>query len=93
MPDNFLLESGLAAAVALWALKIKREAWPADKRRERASICAQYVAECGDNILFKSKKVGLTAEAFNRLAEGVALLSLVPGGVKCFGQTFDFSEY
>jgi len=43
------------------------------------------IAEHGDDILFRSKRKGATASAFNALAEGIAILSFAPGGVKVFG--------
>lgn len=43
------------------------------------------IASHGDNILFRSKKSGETAKAFNALAEALAFLSFAPGGVKLFG--------
>lgn len=44
-----------------------------------------------EDILFRSKKPGDTAKAFNLLAESVALLSFCPGGVRVFGSHFDAS--
>lgn len=82
-----LLASSLELAVPLWIVELQGHEW--EYLRERAEICAQYIAEKGDIILYKSKKKGETAQAFNRLAEGVAILSFAPGGVKLFGCHFE----
>lgn len=49
---------------------------PFEIRWERAERCMAEVAEHGDYILYRSKKRGETARAFNALAEGLAILSL-----------------
>lgn len=56
---------------------------------QRARICSQEIAEHGDNILYRSKKKGESAVAFNRLAEGIACLVFVAGGVTIFGLHFE----
>ena len=57
------------------------------KRKEE---CAKIIAEKGDVILYKSKTRGRSGEAFNALAEGVAILALIAkGGVQMFGLHFD----
>ena len=88
IPDGWgvkhsLLSSTLQLAVPLWIDQLRRYPW--EHIEERAKVCSQYIAEKGDIILFKSKKKGETAKAFNHLAEGIACLSFVPGGVKIFG--------
>ena len=56
---------------------------------ERAQVCGQHIAERGDVLQFKGKtpkERAKTAEAFNRLAEGLACLALTaPGGVTFLG--------
>lgn len=81
------LKIALSAAVPLWVEELKRR--PLKEVLARAPECAQAVAEKGDVIQFRSKRRGETAEAFNRLAEGVAILSFAPGGVKAFGLHFE----
>lgn len=85
-----LLPSALAAAVPLWIIEVR--GYEQSVREERARICAQHIAEHGDVILFRSKRKGETAEAFNRLAEGLACLAFAPGGVKAFGQHWEAKE-
>ena len=88
IPDGWgvkhsLLSSTLQLAVPLWIDQLRRQPW--EYIQQRAEVCSQVVAEKGDIILFKSEKKGETAKAFNHLAEGLACLAFVPGGVKIFG--------
>ena len=54
-----------------------------------ARQCADVVAAHGDDILFRSKRKGATAEAFNALARGLAVLAYSPGGVDFAGLHFE----
>lgn len=79
-----LIVDTLEVAVPLWIARLREVPWTLiDARREP---CMMMIAEHGDDILFRSKKPGNTAKAFNALAEAVAILSFVPGGVKVFGR-------
>jgi hypothetical protein len=79
-----LLRATLAVAVPMWAAQVR--GWSDEKRAQRGRVCAQAVAEHGDVIQFKAKG---TADAFNRLAEGLALLSFAPGGVRFLGDHWE----
>lgn len=89
MPEepSELLKMSLSAAVPLWIAQFKDRPWK--EISQIASEASQFIAEHGDDILFKSKKRGATAQAFNHLAKGIAALSFVPGGVKIFGLHFE----
>lgn len=80
------LAIALSCAVPLWIERLAR--LPYANILERARVCAQAVAEKGDVIQFRSKRKGESAEAFNRLAEGLAALAFSPGGVQAFGLHF-----
>lgn len=82
-----LLSSALAAAGPLWIERLRPLTWA--ERAERARACAQVIAEKGDVILFRTSQRGATAEAFNRLAEGIACLAFAPGGVRVLGVRFE----
>ena len=82
-----LLETTLAAAVPMWCHEMR--SWSPERRVERAQVCAQYVAEHGDVILYKGKG---TAEAFNRLAEGIAICAFQPNGVRIFNLHFEAND-
>jgi hypothetical protein len=83
---NDLLSVSLSAAVPLWIEKLR----PLDpeQRIARASGLADIIASQGDIILYRSKKKGESAKAFNALAEGLAIGAFQPGGVTAFGQHF-----
>ncbi len=75
-----LLRATLEVAVPMWITKVRSLSW--EEKQARAKICAQVVAEKGDIIQFKAKG---TADAFNHLAEGLALAAFAPGGIKFLG--------
>jgi hypothetical protein len=81
-----LLKISLSAAVPLWIERLRSVPW--DRLEARAREAAQVVAEKGDIIQYRSKKPGETAKAFNALAEGIAILAFVPGGVTFSGLHF-----
>src|SRR5262245_29750196 len=81
-----LLMLNLEVAVPMWIERMQNLPW--DLVQARTRECGQAVAERGDVIQFKGKK-GESAEAFNRLAEGLACLSFAPGGVKFLGSHWE----
>lgn len=82
-----LLSMTLALAVPGWAERLRRLSW--EQLIERAKVCSQHIAEHGDNLLFRSKKKGESADAFNHLAEGIACLSFASGGLKLWGNHWE----
>ena len=87
MSNDVLLKLSIEVAVPLWIDRLKHLSFR--YRQQRGAICSQHVAEKGDIILYKSKKAGESAEAFNRLAEGIAILAFAPGGVTFCGLHFE----
>jgi hypothetical protein len=87
MSTESYLAIALSCAVPLWIEKLLR--LPYSVVLERARVCGQAVAEHGDLIQFRSKRRGESADAFNRLAEGIAALAFSPGGVRTFGLHFE----
>lgn len=87
MDSGALLKTMLPMAVMLNIREFQNRPW--SELQQIATYASQYVAEKGDNILFKSAKKGDTAKAFNELAKGVAVLAFAPGGVTLFGQHFE----
>lgn len=49
---------------------------------------SSYLASHGDNILYRSKTKGGTANAFNILVDSLARMSFFPGGVTLFDLSF-----
>ena len=82
-----LLSCTLQLAIPLWIEELRGRSW--EHIESRAKMCSDVVAVHGDNLMFRSKKKGDSAEAFNRLAEGIACLAFCPGGVKIFGNHWE----
>lgn len=85
--NDDLLKLSLEIAVPIWIDQLRSSTF--EERAWRAHRCAEVVGHKGDIILYRSSKKGETAEAFNRLAEGVACAAFQPGGIKCFGLHFE----
>ena len=83
MNDDLLLIS-LEAAVPFWVMKWRVR--PESERVARASQCAEIIGSKGDVLQYGGKGC---AEAFNALAEGLAILSFFPGGVKFAGHHWE----
>lgn len=81
-----LLKIYLEAAIPVWQHKLKSQPW--EYLIERATEAAGIIASQGDLLIERPTK-GATAEVFNRLAEGVAILSFLPGGVTFFGVHYE----
>ena len=92
-PAAPLLHATLQVAVPMTMWKLQegnRDDWWESLERGREEwldlICSK-----GDNLLYKSKKKGLTAQVFNALAKVVAHLAFVPGGVTFMGDHYEGS--
>lgn len=85
--NEALLTGMLELAVMAWTPRLQATPWSV--LRERMAECGRIIAEKGDNILYKSKKKGESAKAFNAMAEAVTILSFAPGGIKIFGMHFE----
>lgn len=91
MADLSLLTISLEAAVPLWVHIVRdhgREAWEA-RLLEVCGVWSQSLAEKGDVLLFGSKQKGQAGELFNMLAEALAHMAFLPGGVKVFGNHWE----
>lgn len=82
-----LLKSMLPLAVFMNTPNFQQMPW--ERLQEIATEASQFMAEHGDDLLFKSKKKGDTAKAFNLFAKGVTVLSFAPGGVNIMGMHFE----
>lgn len=85
-----LLRATLEVAVPLWIESVRK--LPPEVRIERGHELADVIAEKGDVIQFRGKKKGESARAFNALAESLAIMSFVPGGVRFMGLHFEAHE-
>lgn len=86
MPDPSLLRLSLAAAVPLWAQQLQRT--PLKDLLAEGPDLATYLASKGDVLQFRGKK-GESAEAFNKFARAVTILSFMPGGITLFEDHYE----
>jgi hypothetical protein len=82
-----LLKTTLSFAVPLWILEFQGMSW--DRVAKITAEASEHLAHHGDDVLFKNKKKGENAKAFNHLARGIAALAFVPGGVRIYGLHFE----
>ncbi|GHO55795.1 hypothetical protein [Ktedonobacter robiniae] len=83
------LAIALSASVPLRVLGLYERQGPNENDLGAARQVGTLLASKGDVLLFGSQVRGETAELFNQVAQALAVLSFVPGGVTCFGQHFD----
>jgi hypothetical protein len=82
-----MLQLNLECAVPIWIRHVRRMD---DRTRYlRQQTCADYVGTHGDDLQYGGK---YCTEAFNRLAEGLALCAFSPGGVSAFGLHWEATE-
>jgi hypothetical protein len=83
--NDGLLADHLDIAIRLWIEKLAD--FSPEYRYHRAHVCAQALTglNMSESLHYPMKE---TAEAFNRLAEGIACAAYQPGGIKCFGLHF-----
>jgi hypothetical protein len=82
-----LLAATLQVAVPFWIEQL-RGAGDED-RLAMALESAQFIAEHGDNVLYRGARKGDSAKAFNHVARGLAIGAYQPGGVTAFGQHWE----
>ena len=80
-----LLETTLDAAVPLWIHQFRDLS--EEERMEMIGEISPGFAERMEYVIQKTE--GKTADAFNDLARAIALMSFLPGGVKCFGRHWE----
>ncbi len=86
---QMVLSTALSAAVPLWIFEIYERGGPTTDDWTRLQRLGRRLAERGDQLLFRSARAGETAEVFNALAEALAILSFLPGGVPFGEERFD----
>jgi len=77
-----LLEISLSVAVPLRIMELKARGGPIDSDFQRCHDFAMVLGEKGDVLQFGSKKKGEAAALFNQLAQCLAVMAFVPGGVR-----------
>lgn len=86
-PKLELLRTALEVAVPMWVQQVKY--WTDARQLGEARRCASVVASHGDDLQFRGK---YTAEAFNALAESLAIGALLPGGVIFVGLRWEVKQ-
>ncbi len=76
-----LLRVTLSAAVPLRILDYYEQGGPTVRAIEEARAFGKNLAAKGDLLLYRSRRDGETAALFNGLANALAVLSFLPGGV------------
>ena len=76
----------LAVAVPLEIAQLR--SYTEGERLAIARECGAYIAEHGDDLMFRSKR-GQSAKAFGRMARGLAAAAFQPGGVTFAGMHFE----
>jgi len=79
----------LDAAVPLRVLALQEQGGPTSEDFKRISAHSNLLGEHGDALMFTSKKKGLTAKVANAVADSIAVLSFVPGGVELFDRHYE----
>lgn len=77
----------LPVAVPLWILRFKELPW--SDVQAIGTESSEFLGEHGDDVLFRGRKKGDSAKAFNHLARGIAVVSFAPGGVTIMGMHFE----
>lgn len=88
---NSLLNIALECSVSIRILEWKSKGNPQkeDFDRLKSKNLSQVLGEKGDVLLYGGGKKGEAAAIFNDLAEAIALLSFLPGGIEIFGSHWE----
>lgn len=92
--DHHPIKAFVGVAVPLRIMAIV-QGWgePQPHHWVQAKEINDWLGEKGDLLLFKSKEKGETASLANALAQAIAVLSFLPGGIEIFGCRFDAKQY
>jgi hypothetical protein len=90
------LAIALASAVPLRILELRQVpagylSYLLDAENPGWQDAAAAIVETGDVLLFAGGKRGESAALFNRLADAIALMAFLPGGISLFGQHWEAS--
>jgi hypothetical protein len=82
--ENHPLRALLRIAVPRYIENLRASGGPTADDFAHAQESGARLAAKGDILLFGSNRVGETADLFNRVAQSIAVLAFVPGGVTLF---------
>lgn len=89
--NSELLNIALQAAVPLRIQELRKQPLASVMNRKRLEELGDAIGSRGDLIMFGSKKAGRAEDAFNKLAEALARLAFVQGGVTFNGVHYEAS--
>ena len=84
-----LFRAALAAGVPIAMQDLEQQGGPLERDYEAARAFGETIATEGADILFRSKKRGVTAKLMTQLIRTLAVLAYAPGGVSVAGLLFD----
>ena len=87
MNTESLLTVTLELAVPLWQMKLKNMPW--SEALAGIKGASDLIGSKGDILQFGGGKKGEVAKVLNKMAEAIAVLSFLPGGVTLFGQHWE----
>ena len=79
----------LDASVSLRIIALQEQGGPTQEDFRRIQDHDQLLGERGNFLWMKSKKKGETAKVANAVADVIAVLSFVPGGIEIFGRHWE----
>lgn len=79
----------LDTSVPIRVLALQEQGGPIQEDFKRIQGHDQLLGERGNFLWMKSKKKGETAKVANAVADAIAVLSFVPGGITLFGQHWE----
>ena len=82
----------LDVSVLLRILELKERGGPTEEDFKRVQTYQQLIGEKGNFLWTKSEKKGITAKVANAVADCIAVLSFVPGGIEIFGRRWESSD-
>ena len=89
--SNYELEAFLDLSVHLRVLTLKEKGGPKKADLNRIKSYLTLLGEKGNFLWTKSPKKGDTAKVSNAVADAIAVLSFLPGGLDVFGRHWENS--
>ena len=88
----YMLESFLELSVTLRAFRLKEKGGPKKEDIERVKSYLPLLGERGNFLWTKSPRKGETAKIANAVADAIAVLSFLPGGITIFGRHWENNQ-
>lgn len=79
----------LETSVSLRILEYQQRGGPTDSDFDRIYETCDVLCERGDDLIFGNENRGKVAKLANMLADALAVMAFLPGGVDVFGSHFE----